>query len=492
MLWLHAPVHILAGTTGNEGPPEPPLHDLSADRMLADVAVLSSAALNGRQTGTAADLSSALVVARQLASLDLVPAGRERSPDLGEDTWFTTASVTTYRIEDGIALAITAQGTVQAELGRDYLPILDSPSAKVTAPAVFIGYGISDPARGWDDYSGLDVRNRVVIFLRGKPTHFPVRVPHAAKERVARNKGAVGFLTVTGPLLSAYEARRGMSTNPLAYYGREAVDGSTPLPGAWISPELADRILASTGQGRSRSLGELQAELNVAEAPTPFPIDVQVRLAWQTIESEGLLMNVLGLIPGNGPLAKETVVVGAHRDHFGRQAGLLFPGADDNASGTAILIEVARAIMASGARPQRTILFASFSGEEQGLLGSRLYVSRPTRSLEHTVAMINVDHAGIGNGRLTVGVNGISKESAVEAGRIARLEDKLDLFGYFPGGDHVPFKEAGVPTIAIVSAGRHPPFHQPTDQLETLDPHVLHTVARYVLSLTWLLSHAEL
>ena len=106
--------------------------------------------------------------------------------------------------------------------------------------------------------------------------------------------------------------------------------------------------------------------------------------------------------------------------------------------------------------------------------------------------MINVDHAGIGNGRLTVGVNGISKESAVEAGRIARLEDKLDLFGYFPGGDHVPFKEAGVPTIAIVSAGRHPHFHQPTDQLETLDPHVLHTVARYVLSLTWLLSHAEL
>ncbi len=203
-------------------------------------------------------------------------------------------------------------------------------------------------------------------------------------------------------------------------------------------------------------------------------------------------MNVLGLIPGNGPLAKETVVVGAHRDHFGRQAGLLFPGADDNASGTAILIEVARAIMASGARPQRTILFASFSGEEQGFLGSRLYVSRPTRTLEHTVAMINVDHAGIGNGRLTVGVNGISKESAVEAGRIAGLEDKLDLFGYFPGGDHVPFKEAGVPTIAIVSAGRHLHFHQPTDQLETLDPQVLHTVARYVLSLTWLLSHAQL
>ncbi len=201
MLWLHAPVHILAGTTGNEGPPDPPLHDLSADRMLADVAVLTREALNGRQTGTAADLSSALVVARQLASLDLVPAGRERSPDLGEDTWFTTASVTTYRIEDGTALAITAQGTVQAELGRDYLPILDSPSAKVTAPAVFIGYGISDPARGWDDYSGLEVRHRVVIFMRGTPKHFPVRVSHAAKERVARNKGAVGFLTVTGPIL---------------------------------------------------------------------------------------------------------------------------------------------------------------------------------------------------------------------------------------------------------------------------------------------------
>jgi Zn-dependent M28 family amino/carboxypeptidase len=198
------------------------------------------------------------------------------------------------------------------------------------------------------------------------------------------------------------------------------------------------------------------------------------------------------LIPGQGSRAHETLIVGAHRDHFGRQGGLFFPGADDNASGTAILLEVARVLSQSESRPSRSILFASFSGEEQGLLGSRLYVNDPPRPLSSTVAMINVDHAGIGNGRLTVGVvgvNGLPKEAAAEAGRLAGLVDQLDLYGYFPGGDHVPFKESGVSTIAIVSAGRHPHFHQPSDHVKTLKPEVLEAVTRYLLALLWVLAY---
>ena len=104
--------------------------------------------------------------------------------------------------------------------------------------------------------------------------------------------------------------------------------------------------------------------------------------------------------------------------------------------------------------------------------------------------MINVDHAGVGNGRLTVGIAGLPKETATGAGQLAGLADKLDLFGFFPGGDHVPFKEAGVATIAVVSAGAHPHFHQPADTAETVQPEILQAVARYVLALTWQLANA--
>jgi Zn-dependent M28 family amino/carboxypeptidase len=165
----------------------------------------------------------------------------------------------------------------------------------------------------------------------------------------------------------------------------------------------------------------------------------------------------------------------------------LFPGADDNASGTAILLELARVLGEAGP-PPRSILFLSFSGEEQGLLGSKLYVERPARSLRSTVAMVNVDHAGVGSGRLTVGITSLPKTLAVEAGRLAQVADRLDVFGFFPGGDHVPFKEAGVPTVTIVSGGPHPDFHQPTDTAAKVQPAILEAVARYTLAVIWKLA----
>jgi Zn-dependent M28 family amino/carboxypeptidase len=153
------------------------------------------------------------------------------------------------------------------------------------------------------------------------------------------------------------------------------------------------------------------------------------------------------------------------------------------------MLEVARLLATAPAAPRRSILFLSFSGEEQGLLGSRLYVSQPIVPLPKTIAMVNVDHAGVGNGRLTVGVTELDKQVAQEASRLAGLEDKLDLFGFFPGGDHVPFREAGIPTVTVVSGGAHPHFHQPTDTADTIDPEILQSVARFVLALLWRLAN---
>jgi Zn-dependent M28 family amino/carboxypeptidase len=155
-----------------------------------------------------------------------------------------------------------------------------------------------------------------------------------------------------------------------------------------------------------------------------------------------------------------------------------------------VILEVARVLTAMPTGPKRSILLVSFSGEEQGLLGSKLYVSQPVLPLTSTIAMINVDHAAVGNGRLTIGVTGLGKPAAQQAGQWAGLTDRIDLFGFFPGGDHVPFKEAGVPTITVVSGGVHPHFHQPTDTADSVDPNILSAAARYVLAIVWQLADA--
>ncbi len=454
---------------------------ISGERMLADVIRLSSPEFNGRQAGTKHGLAGAAFIADQFTAAGLTLSS---IPDQhmigGTPTGLMTSPIKTTSIGPGPSLQLTLPGDSGfARLGAGYWPVLDSRSADVRGRIVFVGYGISDPAHGTDDYRGVDVRNAIVLFLRGKPGHYSTPVTHADKVRIAAEKGAAAYLTATGPILAPYEARRGMTGKPSAFYG--LIPDSHDLPGAWISTELAERILTD---GAGRHLRELQEGLNAKPAAQALDTGVAAQLKWEAGTEEGILANVLASIPAApSEWAHETVILGAHRDHFGVQAGVLFPGADDNASGTAVLLEAARTITRSEWRPKRTVLFVSFDGEERGLLGSRLYVARAPIPLSHTKAMINVDHAGIGNGRLTVGVTGIEPDTALEAGRMAGLADKLDLFGFFPGGDHVPFHEAGIPTAAVVSGGVHPHFHQPTDTADTLNPEILEAAVRYVLEL---------
>jgi len=468
--------------------------------MLADVRTLSGPSFNGRQAGSKDDLGSAYWVADQFLaskiSLAFVPlAGLNVPPGPGDRasvaTGFMSKPYQTVVIAPEPTLQIsTARTPDNQRLGTDFLPVLDSPSAAhVRAPIVFVGYGIVDTVADMNDYAGIDVNNCIVLFLRGKPDHFKGTITHGDKVRIARQKGAVGYLTATGPVLSSYEIRRGVTGQPSAFYGLSPAPDN--LPGAWISTSRAEHIIAGTDHSNQGHLRNLQDQLNRASESRSFSTEYFGALDWESRQEQGALINVIAVLPGTDPqLTHEAIVIGAHRDHFGRQAGLLFPGADDNASGTAVMLEVARVLAKAGAHPGRTILFISFSGEEQGLAGSRLYVERPLVPTTLTRAMINIDHAGVGNGRLTVGVTGLEKNVALEAGQVAGFTDKLDVFGFFPGGDHVPFKEAGVPTVTVVSGGIHPHFHQPTDTADTINPEILQTAARYVLALTWQLAIA--
>ncbi|MDR4493651.1 MAG: M20/M25/M40 family metallo-hydrolase [Nitrospirales bacterium] len=456
---------------------------IAVERILQDIQELSHPKYHGRQAGTESGWKSAQYLVSRFRSLGLVPV-RRFGEHKQNGTWFQQRPHTAIQLGDPAVVTLSPLDSNPSSMprslipGQDFLPVLDSPSAKLTAPTVFVGYGIVDPARGVDDYRGIDANNRMVLFLRGKPSSYPRWVTHEEKAAIAQERGAVGYLTVTGPLVDRYEARKGLGSIPLAIYA--ASHDVRPIPGAWIHGKVLDQLLQAT-QG---SLQALQQAANDTHTFQSMPLPILTHLHWESRFLPGTLTNVIGMLPGRDPkLRDEIILVGAHRDHFGKQAGLDFPGADDNASGTAVMLELAKKLSESARLPRRTILFVSFDGEERGLLGSTVYVSDPALPLGETVAMVNLDHLGVGNGNLTVGITRLDTTLVQQVANQATLGDKVKIYGFFPGGDHVPFYEAGVPTITIVSSGSHPHFHQSSDTFESVQPETLSTAAHFLYSL---------
>jgi hypothetical protein len=464
---------------------------ISPDYILQDIKELSSPKFQGRQAGTPGGEKSAHFVAKRFKALGLSAVIQETNqPSVKK--WFQSTPLTaTQLLPPALVNFFPTQNqenptSVVLQIGKDYVPVLDSPAVNLTSPVVFVGYGIHDPARGIDDYQDMDVRNRVVLFFRGKPPTYSPWITHEEKIQMAQEKGAAGFLTVTGPELNRYEARKGLGQTPLAIYS--TTPENRPMPGAWLSGMVLDQHLTTIQE----SLESLQHQANANPGKVSRPLPIVARLSWDTRQIPGALTNVLGLLRGEDPtLRDEIILIGAHRDHFGEQAGLRFPGADDNASGTAVMLEVARRLTEGTKKPKRSILFASFDGEERGLLGSKRYVTKPARPLDRTVVMINLDHVGVGNGTLTVGVTRLDNSIAQQAATHAGLTKKIKLYGYFPGGDHVPFYEVEVPTITVVSAGVHPHFHQPSDTAEEIDPETVRMAVRFVLSVVNLLANSS-
>ncbi len=435
---------------------------ISRERLLESVRALS--AFEGRQSGTPGGEAAADYIAQRL-------------PAVVRQTFPIDPVVTST-----VQAEVESGGDVRTLVnGIDFLPVLGGArTAKIAAPVVFVGYGIADPEHGLDEYQNVSVTGKIVLFLRGQPKRYQGRFLHVDKERAAKARGAVGYLIVTGPILSAYEQRRGMSTEPMAFYTGES---DSPLPGLWITPALGNFLLKPI----SVTLELFQQESRNRSSET----ESTITLSFQQRRLTSTATNVVGYLSGSAPqLKQETIILGAHYDHFGNQGGILFPGADDNASGTAVLLEVAR-VLTGKARTKRSIIFIAFAGEEQGLLGSKMYTSHPVVPLGSASSMINVDHVAAGNGKIAIGLSGIDKSIAQAAADGAGLSDRIELFGFFPGGDHVPFNEAGIPTAAIFSSGGHPDFHRPSDTPERIRPEILVSAARYTLAVLLMLANLE-
>jgi hypothetical protein len=409
--------------------------------LKATVEALTAPGMDGRRSGSPGGDLAAARIAEWLSAAGLRPGGEHGS-------FFQSFPVTTAtRVAHGTTLATNGR---MLDLGRDWAPHGGSLRERVAGDVVFVGYGVRAP--GYDDWASLDVRDRVVLALDGAPPHLgDASASRLDKLIAARRAGARGLLLVADslPTLGATAA-------------------AVRIVSATLTPAAADTLLAPAGTTIAR-LAETIAQRR-APASGPLPgVHVELRVALETASRNAV--NVVGLLPGADPaLADEAVVFGAHYDHLGLSGGAVHPGADDNASGTAVVVGLARAFAAAG--PQaRTLVFALFGAEELGLIGSGQYVKAPSVPLARTAAMVNFDMVGrLRDGKLTIG--GVEsgrtlREAVREATSAAGVSATLRESPYGPS-DHSQFYTAGTPVL-FFHTGSHPDYHRPSDTADKID-----------------------
>jgi hypothetical protein len=433
----------------------------SPARIAADVRELASPAFGGRGTGEPGARLAADLVARRFAELGLAPRGEAGAPS----PYFQRFEARTGVHADPPSIAVTLDGRATSVDAAAAIAADGSASGRVTAPVAFVGYGIRAPALGTDDWAGVDAKGKVAVMLEGSPATFTDAFGSARyKIREAREHGAVGVvLVVPEPL-------------PLPPASADAADMG--LPAVVVEARAIAPLLERAGYVRVRNAKSTKPRLPGANVVRGASITLATKLAPVTAEA----WNVLASLPARegSPTAGEWVVVGAHYDHLGhggtsasRAPGSreVHPGADDNASGTALLLEVARRLAAMPVRPSRGVLFASFGAEELGAVGSRHLVEHMPVPLDAVVAMLNADMVGRLRDRRLV-VDGTSTSAAwpdLIASANAGLGLDLALGGEgFGASDHVAFTAAKIP-VAFFFTGVHDDYHRPSDTADRIE-----------------------
>jgi Zn-dependent M28 family amino/carboxypeptidase len=386
----------------------------SVERLREHVIYLASDKLEGRRTGTTGANEAAQYVAEQFSRLGLRPGGQPGRADKSQAAdWRQYLQPFPYvaGIELGKENLLTSTLSDSAYLraGEDWMPLGLSSNGKVNAPAVFVGYGITVAELNYNDYAGIDTTNKIVVALSGTPDGDNPHGQFARYEDVrwkaiaARNAGAKAVIVI-----ARAENFKDDRLSRLSYDNA----GDAGIPVAVISRHEVARLIPGSTINDLESAARAKTHASIDKTP------IKVSLSTRLIRREVPAANVIGILEGSDPVLKnEAIVIGAHYDHLGRGgAGSLAPregeihhGADDNASGTAGVLEIARLL--SVEKPRRTIVFIAFSGEEEGLLGSNYYVNHPVVPVENTVAMINMDMIGrMKNNRLTVGGMGTAQE----------------------------------------------------------------------------------
>ena len=459
-LWAQAPV--------------PSSTAIRPDAYLAHVKYLASPELKGRATGSPELETAASYIAQQFQSFGLKPV----PGDTYEQAFTTTVGSHLGPVN---RLEATANGqTTALPLNRGFIPFSFSSSGTVSAPVVFAGYGITANEYHYDDYAGVDVKDKIVLLIRHEPQENDEKSVFQGKELTqhatfamkavnAKMHGARGVILVN----DSYPHHTPQE-DQLTMFGQATGPTDAGVLFVQVKEATAEAWLKSAGRDLHQVLDGIDKDLK----PQSFPLtNLTINMTLDIQHDMKTVPNVAAYLPGKTP---EYVIIGAHYDHLGlgdehslapAQIGAVHPGADDNASGTAGVIELAR-YFSKQPQQRRGILFITFAGEELGLLGSNYYTGHPLLPLQNAAAMLNMDMIGrIRGGKVYVNGTGTGStlDKLVES---VKPPDsfKIDLSeatGY-GGSDHMSFTVKQVPVLFFFS-GLHGDYHKPSDTWDKID-----------------------
>jgi Peptidase family M28/PDZ domain/PA domain len=456
---------------------------LSADRYIGHVRYLASDELEGRRPGTEGIEKAAEYTSLQFSAAGLKPAGT--------DGWYQPFEVRRGKKIDDATASLTTAGTDFAwKLRESWIPCPFSGVQTVEGPLAFAGYGIQAEKHSWDDYKDFDPKDKVLLVFRYEPkdadpkADFGGETPSefatfVRKANIAADKGALALLVVEPPL------RDGADKDKLYAFSAAETNSSYRIPVISISLDAANALLKAGGMPDAATVQSKLDKDRTSLSKDLAGVSIKLNPGLKYTQAR----NVIGLLEG-ATAKDEYIVIGGHFDHlgnvgrgFGGGATEIHNGADDNASGTSGVLELARA-MAAGPRPRRSILFMTYSAEEMGLLGSEHYVDNPTVPLENIKAMLNLDMIGkYGQREFTIYGVSTGKEfadlvkAAAEVAGVTKVSTPLRTDGLFGASDHASFHRKKIPVL-FAFTGMHRQYHKPEDDWERIDADGAVTVIR--------------
>jgi hypothetical protein len=470
---------VVVGTAAEKTAPAPSTNAGSEARMRRDITFLASDPCEGRGVGTHGIDKAAGYIADQFRKAGLKPAGSDGS-------FFQPFTIKANVLDEPAQLTLKgSQGqTIALKQGVQFWPMAFGGSGKDTAPVVFVGYGITSDKGNYDDYAEVEVENKIVILLRNSPkggdskrnAELSKGAPFLNKIVNAEKHGAAAVLVVNDAD-TAHDGDDLLDFNYTAFL-RSAAN----LPVCHVRRAVLEMML-----GDAEKLTKLETDLNRELKPQSrelagWTASVSVKMHRGTIDAK----NIVGVVEGAGPLANETVVVGAHYDHLGYGGvGSLAParkmaihhGADDNASGTTTMMELARRFSVQRDRQGRRLVFIAFSGEELGLYGSEYYCKHPLFPLDETAAMFNLDMVGRLRTDKDSGKAKLLSEGCGTAKPFRKLLDSLgEKYDFkmvnkpsgFGPSDHASFCAKEVPVLFLWT-DYHDDYHRPSDTSDKIN-----------------------
>jgi len=443
----------------------------SADAYLEHVRTLASDEYGGRGPGQPGIEMAAEYIAGRFKEWGLKPGGVD-------GTYFQPFDVRGDKqlVEDKASLKLSSLDR-ELELHKDWRPFPFTQMEDFDGPLAFAGYGISAETHGYDDFKDFDAEGKVLLIFRYEPrsedeeADFGGKTPSnyslfTTKARTAASKGAKALIVVNPP-------RRDAEKDEL--YEWDGGGQSYRLPMVHVTREVANQLLKRAGMP---DLETLQRQLDTERKPLSADLKDSTATCAIGVERAAIkTRNVIGLLEGKDA-PDEYIVVGGHYDHMGISGSgdekRIYNGADDNASGTSGVLELARAFAQSGERPRRSILFMTFSAEERGLLGSKHYVDHPTVPIEKIKAMVNFDMIGrLKQDKLEVwGVSTgrefhdlLQKHGADLGVKYGEPPADNNMFGR---SDHASFHRKDIP-VMFPFTGLHREYHKPEDDFDLID-----------------------